>query len=557
MIHVQWSMRRLKSWEKAVAGLVLLIAFHALVGFWVVPAVLKLLMTGKVSKSLGHPITVESVRFNPFSLRLSLQGLLIADPESNDTVASVDSFQINLQAASIFKRKLVAQEILVEAPFAHVIRKHDGCIAFITGAGTGDEEKQPDEPPNGGPPIHFNLKDIEIRNGALDLTDEATGREHRIRDLSLFVPGASSDPETPGWTLQPTLLSRIDGSPLVVYGSSQPLAPSLATHLNIQLGRVDLPNYLVHVPVPLPLIVRSSMLDIASVLDFSLDPDRKADLKLSGRIGVEQLDILDANQKDLIKFTSLSVPITSAAPLEKRVELGRVVLAAPVMQTSPDKKGKLNLAALIPPNEHRASEDQPADSATKPFFLSIEAFDIADGEVFFADHTPHEAVKTHLKDLSVNLVGFSTAGSTPAGFECSAKTEIGETLHAKGQISLQPLNVEDSVSLTGIDSRKYRPYYQNQLQFEIREGKIDASSRFHLSSHGGQMGIELSDLNCSVKSVRCSHSASDSERRWRAPTPPRFRLNLRYPFFRIDPESSVSPSPSKETSTIPNSAWAG
>lgn len=67
-------MRRLK---KILIGMVLLITFLALTGFFVVPPVLKSLLTKNLAVNLHRNVSLETIQFNAFALCLSAKLALV------------------------------------------------------------------------------------------------------------------------------------------------------------------------------------------------------------------------------------------------------------------------------------------------------------------------------------------------------------------------------------------------------------------------------------------------------------------------------------------------
>jgi len=60
----------------ALAGLIL---FYAVLGFLVVPAVLKARLPATLSRLLGREVTVRQVRLNPFTLAATVEGFAVKE----------------------------------------------------------------------------------------------------------------------------------------------------------------------------------------------------------------------------------------------------------------------------------------------------------------------------------------------------------------------------------------------------------------------------------------------------------------------------------------------
>ena len=94
---------RMVSWRSAIVAAVVL---YALIGFFVVPWVVKSQIEKRSLEMLKRQATVEKVRCNPFTLSLTIEGFSIPD-RPGSVLLSWDRVYANAQASSLFRWILI------------------------------------------------------------------------------------------------------------------------------------------------------------------------------------------------------------------------------------------------------------------------------------------------------------------------------------------------------------------------------------------------------------------------------------------------------------------
>ena len=82
--------RKLALWA---LGLLLL---YTVVGFLILPPVIRSVAAKQISKQLGREVSIEKVKLNPFALSCTVRGLLIKDTDGQPFV-SWDEVYVNFQ----------------------------------------------------------------------------------------------------------------------------------------------------------------------------------------------------------------------------------------------------------------------------------------------------------------------------------------------------------------------------------------------------------------------------------------------------------------------------
>ncbi len=166
-----------------------IIAAYALIGFVILPAILKSQLPQIVEEETGRKATLEQVKFNPFSLEFSLLGFDMQE-RGSQTFVSFDKFFVNVQVWSSIKEfALVLDEVSLEGPYARFEMLPEGQYNFsdlLNGTDDKEEAEEKDEEEGVFPLI---INNINLVQGELEIVDSLHSKPDStlIHDLNLHL----------------------------------------------------------------------------------------------------------------------------------------------------------------------------------------------------------------------------------------------------------------------------------------------------------------------------------------------------------------------------------
>ncbi|HRD93553.1 MAG TPA: DUF748 domain-containing protein, partial [Accumulibacter sp.] len=193
-----------------------LIVFSVL-GFLVLPPVVKSILVKQLSEVLHRPVTVEGVSINPYTLVVQVAGLAVQESGGGETIAAFDSLEVNAEWSSLWRGGPVISELKLVSPAFRIVRLADGRFNV---SDLIDEFMA--KPASDDPLPAFSLNNIQISGGKVDFDDQTVGEKHLISDLDIGVPFISSLPQATEIYVEPAFSASIDGSPLLIQGKSKP-----------------------------------------------------------------------------------------------------------------------------------------------------------------------------------------------------------------------------------------------------------------------------------------------------------------------------------------------
>ncbi len=191
---------------RAMIGLVALYLFAA----WVaVPVAGKWIVPGQARKITGQTVKIRSVFFNPFLLRLSVNGLQIKDGQDK-VMAGFDRLSVDVSALGLLKNVTWVESVVLDGMTVDAVLEPDGKINLLKlipapaeggkSAPSAEEQKQMEEAqqPNRSEDLPtFKVNEISVTNGTVRFEDRTVTPEFKtvLSKIDIQIKDVSSDPE--------------------------------------------------------------------------------------------------------------------------------------------------------------------------------------------------------------------------------------------------------------------------------------------------------------------------------------------------------------------------
>lgn len=441
-----------------------------LAAVWAVPYGLKWVLVQQLTQALKRDVVVQSVQLNPLSLTLSVHGLSIKNKEGGE-LAGWQSLTVNMSAQSITQRALVLDALTLQGPRVSVVHLGQGRFDFSDLLDSPKQESATTLPP-------FVLREVAIHDGRVHLEDRPFQRVHVVEHFKLLLPLVSSMSGKNGLTLTPELSATLNGAPVHVGGTLQPLADAPDGALALTLDAFDLSALQPYVPATLPMRLAGGKLSADLKLQFSEVSQRMA-LLLNGTTHLQDLVLNDARGNALLSFKTLAVTLAPSNVLASQVALSSVTLDAPQAAVSIDTDGQLNWAAALPPKQPEQPKPAASNSA---FAVQIDQFTLRGGALDFADSSVKPAVQSRITDMNAVVKNISTQPNAQA--DVAIKANLGAAAPLDVQARLQPLNVttflDAKLQAKQVDLTRYSGYAQKYLGYPLKKGKLSIEASYRI-----------------------------------------------------------------------------
>jgi hypothetical protein len=487
--------------RKYLIALAALLVVFTLFGFFGLPPIIRAVAEKNLTQALHRQVSIAEVRFNPFTLAITVRGFKILEPKSTETFVAFDELYANAQITSIFRLAPVIKEIRLTNPYAHLVRKAD--LTYNVSDLLMSDAPKADAPKK---ELRFSLNNIRIINGSADFRDEPVQTSHAIRELNVGIPFLSNILAYVKIKVQPELSVKVNGTPYAVTGHTTPFAETRETTVDFRFTDLDIPHYLGYSPVELGFAVPSGRLDMQGTLSFSQPPSGAPTLTVKGELALREFALDDLQKSPLLRLPRLDVVLAQSEPLKKSARFARIAIASPVLSVRRDKAGRINLQALVPASKAAKRDAAPKAEAPAgpetPLLVEVDEFGIAGAKILFSDLATSAPFKAALDPVDVSVTQFSTAKDTQGNFTVAVTTDAKETVQLAGTFSVDPLGVNGEVNVKGVPLKRYAPYYRESVEFDLEDGRLDLSARYAATSKDGSLAAKITQAGVSLRAFR-------------------------------------------------------
>ena len=501
--------------KKIVIGLIVLFAVFTLVGFFVLPPIVKSVLTKQLSENLHRDVTIDQIKINPYSLSISVRGLTIKDKGSSETFVSFGEIFLNFQSISALRRALIFSEIRLTQPYIKITRNQDESYNF-SDLLEKKESKPPEKEKSKSKPLRFSLNNIRIENGSIDFWDGPVQIKHTVRELNIGVPFISNIPSYINRFVQPHFSAKINDTAYVLEGTTKPFADTRETSFDINIKDLDIPYYLAYAPTKMNFKIVSAFLDTQAKLSFIETKDKKPSVTISGNVSLKKIAVDDGKNKPLLKLPLLGVSIAPSEPITKVIHLSKISIQSPELDIRRDEKGVANVQTLFP----ETKETKPAPKKVEesaPLTLDIDEIHLAEAKVSFSDLSRSKPFKTILNPIDLKVDHFSNVKDKKTAYALSIKTEAKENISLQGEFTMDPLGAEGTLEIKSVPLKKYAPYYRDNILFDIEDGRLDFSTRYKYAKGEREPEISLPGMSLSLSALRLK-KADENEDFLKIPT---------------------------------------
>lgn len=447
---------------KASLVLLVLLALYSLLGFVVGPRVALHYLNQTLSERLTQPASLRGLSFNPFTLELRAENLLIG-PAERPTVAA-EGFYANLQLDSLWRRTLHLTDVRLDQPQVDLRIAKDGQVnlAQLWRSEPAPASAPAPTAPTDSQPFPVHIERIALVGGRLHFLD-AQGTQPV--DVTLTPLDATLQDfrtrsgDTPG---QLALTATTAQGGQLTWKGSLDLAP-LRSEGDLTLKDVSLAPWWPYVRNQLPLALGKGRLEASS--HYRLDLAKALQLQLSqGRLALDDVAVQAVNAEPKASFKRFAAEGIALDLQKREVTIAHLHGNGLDAWGNREQDGSLDWQKLFP------SSDAP--SSGPAWRVKLDDVQLADNQLHLVDRVPPDPASLYFSGLDVAVKGFDTAGDQP--FALDLKTTLGDRgrITVNGQLGLAPLQGQFDVGIDELNLRQAQPYLNPYVRLEIRSGQL-------------------------------------------------------------------------------------
>ncbi|MBA2412293.1 MAG: DUF748 domain-containing protein, partial [Burkholderiaceae bacterium] len=477
-------------------ALVSIVVLVGVVGYFAIPAAARWGIETVASREIGRSVRVDSIRANPYTMRLTINGLTVdGAPGEAAPLLTVQQTTVNASISSLLRLAPIIDAVSINGIAANIVRleaqrfNFDDIIERLRAKPKTDDE-----------PARFAVHNIEVADSSVQFDDRVGGRKHAVTDIAIGIPFISNLPVDAEVKVLPAFSARINGSPLVLKGETRPFHQTLESSIDLKVSALDIAKYLSFAPVRLNFNVDQGALDTDLRIAFRRAVAATAEQKaapaqtlISGVVAISNFGLSEKSPGTrLLGFKTLRVMIDQLDPFARRAVIGDVQLDGADLSVVRSAAGELNWirfgsqALGGAPAQSKPAPEAPTQSTTPAFALTLKHAALNGGRVDFVDETV--SFRQEVINIAAEASALSNTPNTRGAVRVAADLKDNGSVSLDGELGIAPLAGRLKYGAKDVKLRAAARYLANLIDATV-DGSSDVSGLLEIAS--SEYGLQL------------------------------------------------------------------
>ncbi len=503
-LRTRWaSPRRIRFW------LLVLIVLYTLLGFFGLPWIIQYLAVTTAQEDLGRELRIEAIQANPYSLTLRIDGVELDDTDNRQLLGWNRLF-IDLAWSSVvnrawtFKTIRFDQPIIQEERFASGETRLSRLAAEQSDNGRSDDESAP------LPALRIN--DLRVEDGVLRFADNlqdataATADHPKRVTLELQDVGLSVKQfELQKGTRSPLRLEgQLSGGGMLAFDGTLQLLPTPGLEGSARIDELSLVQAAPYLRQFADVRLVGGTLDLSG----QMQTDAQQPFAFQGSAAVEALSIrAGPDDEPLIGWQSLHTERLGLRLKDRQLETDPIFIDGLSGRVVIYEDQTTNFGQIIAQRPSADAEDYSdpgrTDEEAAPFGIIIEAIDLTDGALRFADYSLPLPFSTSIHTLGGQISTLSSTSAEPARIKLEGQVAEYGLARVDGTVDAwHPTRATNlQLSFSNLQIPEYSPYTVDFAGRKIAGGTMDLDLDYTVKDKqlDGQNNLVLHDLKLGEK----------------------------------------------------------
>ncbi len=451
-----------------------LVILYAIIGFIVLPLVVKPQIIDIVSQETNAKIEIQNIYFNPFVFNLEISGIKLSSLDDKELLF-LKSITLNIEPYSLINKAVHVDSFIVHEPRISLVLDKNKQINFasIVKVKQVKEEIKEDEDSFALEIPRIILDKIAIVNGSVNYEDYShkSKFDFRIDHLGFELKNidtkdiSTSDAEIRFYTKLADggfidLKSEIIGlDPFIVKGRLEYEASKLYTQWR-------------YLQDSLNLEVADGKISLETDYYFNLEKLKETALS-NLHVSLTRLRVKPkGGKKDVLTLNALSIENATIKPLVHDIHLEKILLDSLQVEVKRDKDGNIDwleyaqVTEEIKEKEHKVVEKIKENH--NPWKVVVDEVSLEKIGFNFFDNGIKPSVDTKLNKLNIYAQNITLAGEKPFDYQMNLLLNDKLTCSVKGSVIHKVFDIKSYATCKDIDIVHYRPYIDEIARKELK-----------------------------------------------------------------------------------------
>jgi hypothetical protein len=464
------------------------VVVYALLGFFLVPLLVKNTATSAVRDNLGVELKLKEVAVNPFVLSLRIDGLELDEPDG-DPFLAVDRILINFQLSSLFRWALTFREFHIGSPKLYLARDGSGEFNFGFLSQQPAAPEAPEVEPGSGP-LRLLIQDFAITDSIVDWKDDVPPEpvDTHFGPINIAIAELNTLPDRAG---QQDVVITTESQGTLSWSGSLELNPLRSA------GRAAIKGS--HFPLASAYLKHETGFDIdEGLIEIELDyrVDTRPDGTLEASISNLEMSIRDilvrtfnealgrgGPDRDVLSLPAVRLWGGELRWPERTVSAAGFSVDDGVISLLRDADGALNVLpaqVAVASGESTQAETEAAAPAGDPWQLSLSQFSINRLALNLEDQGLEPPANVGWRSLDIHVRDISNEPG--AAFPTAVKLEAldGGSISIDGQLAVLPqASFDFELVVDALEFDMANPYVKQLAGVRLESGALNVQASLH------------------------------------------------------------------------------
>ncbi|OJT48878.1 DUF748 domain-containing protein [Pseudomonas moraviensis] len=476
---------------RAIGALLTALALYSLLGFLILPGIALRVANQQLANYATVPAHLQRIELNPFSLEVTLWGLVIGEPGKEQV--GFDRLYANLQIDSLWTKALHLSDIELDKPKSEILFAKDGKLNLLGLFNLPPSEPTPADPD--AKPFPLRIDNIKLAGGVVHFEDMRPSEpiEFLYDDLSFELKNLSTLPED---SADMTLVAIGPAGGRIDWTGNFSLIP-FTSEGTLKVTDGQMKSFWPYVRDAVPLVLENGVVSLST--EYKLNLSKQTELLLNNvAVSIAPFAIKAPDGRPLARLERLDVSDTSLDLAKQQVVVGKIRSNKLETWAALEADGQLDWQKLFAsqpskpaakaaaePADAPAAADSPKPESTapsKPWQVLVKDVQLRNYTVHLADRSAQPAVALDITPLNVDLQDFDSLNGSP--FKLKLDSGLGKQgkISADGTVNLAPVNAQLNVKTEDVDLRVAQSYINPFIRLELRSGMLGSDLKVNLKS---------------------------------------------------------------------------
>jgi hypothetical protein len=470
--------------HKFVRWIVGLLLFYAILGFFILPPIIRAVAVKQLSRQLDREVSIEKVKINPFVLSTTVRGLLIKDKDGQPFI-SWDEVYVNFQLSSFLGHAWVFKEISVTKPYARMQINKDYTLNFsdlVAKFSTNAPSAAPTKPAK---PLALRVGRLQITGASASFSDYTTREPFKrvIGPLNVTLQNFRTDPENKN---PYSFAGTTDAGERFAWSGFFYLDP-LRSEGSLTLDDITLNKYAPLYQDFVRFEIRSGVIGVQADYRFELSASNRVAAVTNTDFSLRNFRLAGpGGTNDLVALTHFAVTGASVDLEVRQAEVDSMSATGAKLFLQRDKDASIN--ALEAAKPVATATNAPGGillllrsvtnavamllNSTNQWSGTVHDVNFTNGALHLEDLVNSRPARLDLDDITLVAKNISNLPRTNLTADLSLRWNTNGAIHTEIAASFSPPTADIHLALSNLDLGTLDPYLEPSLNLFILGSRL-------------------------------------------------------------------------------------